>query len=425
MMPPAEQIPSRLTVVPYYITGALAFILATAMCISAAASFTGHYFQPKILAITHMAVLGWATMIILGASNQLAPVIAETRLWNEKIPLAVLGMLMAGAGTLTAAFWQMKTGVQSFAGGGLIVFSFLLHAFNQFKTFASGKRSTATRFMLTAQLWLILTASLGLLLLLNLRYAFLPALHFHYLKVHASVGMAGWFLQLVMGVSSKLIPMFLLSSNERHQWLNVAYYLLNAGLIVFLVAGLFIPGATIAPVSLLLISGALYYYFRFVRECRKSAMRKRLDQGMQQTFIALLLIAVPLLLLAVILFVKQGLPPGWGTAFGFAFLAGFISIIIMAQTFKTLPFVVWMHLNTPDELPDILPADLYSEHWVKAQLWIYLPGFFLFLTGTLLRLEISLYTGAILMTTAAIIYAGHVLFIVQNLKWNGDRHQRS
>lgn len=46
-------------VVPFYVYAGLAFLVATVLLFSGAGEFSGHYFQPHILAITHTMALGW------------------------------------------------------------------------------------------------------------------------------------------------------------------------------------------------------------------------------------------------------------------------------------------------------------------------------------------------------------------------------
>ena len=414
-MPPKEHIPSRYAIIPYYAVAALLFVITTALCINAATAFAGHYFQPKLLAITHMAVLGWATMIIFGATNQLAPVIAEHKLYSKKIPIAVLALLIAGLCLLIPSFWFFSFTIFSYTGGILLLAGFIMHSFNIYKTVQKGKESIANDFILVAHVWLLLTAFIGLLLIVNLRYAFLPEEHLHYLKIHGTIGMAGWFLQLVIGVSSRLIPMFLLSRTEATKWLHKAYYLINIGLILFLMEGMVVRSDWGRPVYFLVLTAGLLCYLMYVRGCYNSAMRKNMDNGMKQTFVALFLIIVPFALLAIQFIAGRHVAPNIVVAYGISFFAGFISTMIMGQTFKTLPFIVWMHITRPDKLPELLPKDLFKERLVKWQMIIFLLGYLFLLSGILTTTVWANYTGAILMTIAAVIYFLHVLFVIRKL----------
>ncbi|HRO41572.1 MAG TPA: hypothetical protein PL009_01965 [Flavipsychrobacter sp.] len=416
MMPPQDHIPSRYAILPYYATAAVSFVLIGFLCLLSAQAFTDHYFQPKLLAITHLAVLGWATMVIFGASNQLAPVISEQRLYSEKIPVAVFLLKLSGMAMLVTSFWNFSFTWVAFAGGGLLLLSFLLHAYNLFATIKKADSNIINDFILTAHVWLILTAIIGLMLLINLRFPFLPEDHLHYLKLHASIGMAGWFMQLVVGVSSRLVPMFLLSQKEEKKLLTITFYAFNLSLILFLMEGMVFKSTLGRPLYLLIFLIGITCYLRYIWQCHKTAMRKQTDQGMKQTFLALFLLSIPFLLLLFILFAGNKIPVQVFTAYGFAYFFGFISVIIMAQTFKTLPFIVWMHIQKPNQLPELMPKDLFNERWVKWQMLLYLPGFLLFLAGILLQHVLLLYSGSVLMIVAAAFYCFHVFRMLLKLK---------
>lgn len=418
MMPPDEHIPSKWAIIPYYLIAGLAFVITTFLCILAAPAFTGHYFQPKLLSITHLAILGWAVTIIFGATNQLAPVIAEQKLFSEKLPVIVLVLLVTGVCILIPSFWFFSFTALSYIGGCMLLIAFVIHTYNVLKTTIQRKDNIISDFIAVAHLWLLLTAAIGLMLLFNLRFPFLPDEHLHYLKIHASIGMAGWFLQLVIGVSSRLIPMFLLSRTEEQKWLNITYYIINITLVLFLMEGMVFRTNMGHIFYLLLIIIGLACYFIYIRKCYVSAMRKQMDNGMKQTFLALGLIAIPFGLLLWQILMKDAVPPHIVSAYGFAFFAGFISTIIMGQTFKTLPFIVWMHITRRDKLPEILPKDLYHEKWVKWQMVIFLLGYLAMLMGILMKLTIVIYFGAIFMTMAALIYCSHTLFISLKLVRN-------
>jgi len=415
MMPPEEHIPSK-AIVPYYLLAALCFFFVSATCFLTSVDFLGHYFQPKLLAITHLAVLGWATTIIFGASNQLVPVIAEKKLFSDKIPLYVFALLTVGTALLVYSFWNFSFTLSAYAGGGLIICGFLLHAFNLYKTAITGRNDIIKDFILTAHVWLIVTGTLGLLLLVNFRMSFLPADHLHYLKLHASIGMAGWFLQLIVGISSRLIPMFLLSRNEDTKLLNIAFYAINVGLILFLLEGMIWETTIGRGVYFLIVAGGLIPYALYIRKCIRTALKKNLDSGMKHTFLALLLISVPFVLAAIQVFSMKALSPAITVSYGFAFIFGFTSVLIMGQTFKTLPFIVWMHITKKNAIPELLPKDLYNDTRVKWQMVLYFPGFLFFLLGILLKTGWLLNTGGLIMTIAAGWYLVEVLLMINKLR---------
>lgn len=72
-------------VLPFYVYGALSFLASMILLLTSTTAFTSHYFSPHLLAITHIMALGWGTMIILGASHQLVPVLIESKLYSNKL----------------------------------------------------------------------------------------------------------------------------------------------------------------------------------------------------------------------------------------------------------------------------------------------------------------------------------------------------
>jgi len=77
--------PDASVVKPHFIFGSLALFILSIMIIIADSNLLGSYFDNKVIAITHMAVLGWAVMIVFGALYQLIPVVFETSLYSEKL----------------------------------------------------------------------------------------------------------------------------------------------------------------------------------------------------------------------------------------------------------------------------------------------------------------------------------------------------
>ncbi|QKJ98531.1 MAG: hypothetical protein HND40_02605 [Ignavibacteriota bacterium] len=67
----------------YFVTAISSFVLLNLFLLLNHSYIVGHHFTPKILAITHIATLGWITMIIFGALFQLIPVVLEVKLFSE------------------------------------------------------------------------------------------------------------------------------------------------------------------------------------------------------------------------------------------------------------------------------------------------------------------------------------------------------
>jgi cbb3-type cytochrome oxidase subunit 1 len=107
-------------VLPFYLYAALAFLVACIMLLLFNDALQFHHFNPKTLAITHIMALGWGTMIILGASYQLVPVLIEGKLYSNF--MAYLSFAFAGSGIplLVYGFYSFDMGLAMQLGGILI-----------------------------------------------------------------------------------------------------------------------------------------------------------------------------------------------------------------------------------------------------------------------------------------------------------------
>jgi hypothetical protein len=411
-----QKAPSPSAVLPFYVTAAIAFAVLTALMLISSVSFTGHYFQPHILAITHLAALGWGTMLIFGASHQLLPVVMEVHLFSEKLARWCYFLLLPGIVLLAVSFWVFDVGVSMELGALLILSAVTLYAINVYRTARQNSKWTITaECIVTASGWLWLTVLLGTLLVFNFRYPFFPRDSLYYLKIHAHLGMAGWFLLLVMGVASRLIPLFLLSHQEPGRQVGIAYYCINGALIGFVVMAFLFHTEKYWPVFAVVALAGVISYGLFVRRAWEGAVRKKMDMPMKITMTAIVLMIVPFLLLAVLAFLSPGRQAvAFSLAYGISILGGFITAIMLGQTFKTLPFIVWMHrykkLIGKTKTP--LPRELYRDGWIHAQFYAYLLGYAALITGVLTHVPWLITVGCAALFITAVCYNVNVLMTV-------------
>jgi len=409
-----QRTPSAGVVLPHYIFGALSFLALSLMIVFSTDTFSGHYFHPKLLSITHTAVLGWGSMIIFGALYQLLPVILETPLYSELLARITFWLFAAGIICLAFSFWKFYVGIHIQIASCLIVLAFSLFTFNIIRTAKSAVKWTIEAdFITTSSLWLLTTGILGLLMAFNFQYAFLPKSHLLFLKIHAHLGIAGWFILLIMGVTSKLVPMFLLTHHLNVKKLSYAYYLVNLGLIIFTIDLFFNEISKLAPIYALTIVSGILCFLSFIYEAYRKRARKQLDIGLRHTFIAFAIFFLPVFI-GVYLSFKSSENSQIYLVYGSSIFLGFITSLILGQTFKTLPFIVWLHkyrkLVGKQKTP--LPKDLYSEKLAQVQLIIYLSAMLFLLSGIFFNISSLIRLGSVLLFLTAILYNMNVFKIM-------------
>ncbi|HEY0355468.1 MAG TPA: cytochrome C oxidase subunit I, partial [Flavisolibacter sp.] len=289
-------------VIPFYVYAALSFLAATVLLFLSTGAFTQHYFHPHTLAITHTMALGWGTMIILGASHQLVPVLIEARL--ASVLLAHISFYLAAVGIplLVYSFYYLRFDRLAETGAILINASILVYLVNLLLSmYRSKNRNVHAVFVLTAAAWLLITTLVGLLLVYNFTGNFLPKDSLQYLSLHAHIGIIGWFLLLVMGVGSRLIPMFLISKYDDPKRLWLIYYLVNASLVAFIFVFFFnnYPSSYLMPVAGIVV--AIVLFARFCWKAYRLRIRKQVDEQVKISLLSVAMMALPILVLLVMI----------------------------------------------------------------------------------------------------------------------------
>ena len=404
--------PGNGAVLPFYATGAVMFLVLCFLMLFSPETFTKHYFTPHLLTMVHIAALGWGTMIIFGAAHQLLPVICEQDLYSEKMAGLVWYTLTIGMILLTVNFWKLTVGWLMISGGSLIVLSVILYLFNVLKTSRLCKKYSIQKlFVISSAIWLLFTVVMGLLLAINLKFPFFKVSHLEILKLHAHVGFAGWFLQLITGVSSKLVPMFLLGKSKKDYLLKWAFICQNAGLILFLADGYFL-GVTprVLIYGVIVLAGVLFWLI-YLFDNYKNRLRKRVELLMKHSFLSFLALLISIILIPAVYF-SNGYR--WTMLYGTLIFMGWITSIILGKTFKTLPFIIWNdhYKNLSGKVKVPLPKDLYSEKLTIWQFRIFIAAFLVFALGIVLQYVMVIRIGAALWCAVAIIYNVNVFRLI-------------
>ncbi|HXK00185.1 MAG TPA: hypothetical protein VNJ50_15130 [Gelidibacter sp.] len=406
---------SHNVVLPFYAYAALSFLVATILMLSNVSAFTQHYFNPNILAITHTMALGWGTMIILGASHQLFPVMIEGKLHSNVLAYLSFAFAAIGIPLLVFAFYEFDMNTIALMGGMLINLSVMCYLANlAMSIYHSKSKNVHAVFAFTSVIWLFITTLLGLLLVWNFSSNILSINSINFLSLHAHLGIIGWFLLMIIGVGSRLIPMFLISKYENQKRLWLVYFLINAGLLNFII--LFFQSLSVAfySISLGLIGMAILIFGNHIYWSFKQRIRKKVDEQVKISILSVALTLVPILILLIIMIILANVNSlQLVMLYGFTIFFGWITTIILGMTFKTLPFIVWNKVyksiaglgKTPN------PKDLFNNTIFKVTSGSYLLGFTIFGCGIVLSSILFLNIGAVFLLITAVLYNFNVFKI--------------
>ncbi len=379
--PLGMQAPSISLPLMFVVTGLLALFTGAVWLVAQPDLLATYHYNQNTIALTHLFVLGWLCSIVMGAMYQLVPVALETRLYSEKLARGQFFFHVIGFAGMVWMFrvWNMKQ-VGNF--GGLLTVGVILFIYNIVRTLLRvPKWNVVATAVAAALVWLSLTVTAGLLIAtakytatidLVSRFNPLSAMH-----AHAHLGVVGFFLMLIVGVSYKLIPMFTLSELQNRRRAAGSVILLNLGLAGSVVAVLI--RSRWKPVFALVIIVALALYGRELIAILRARKRRALDWGVKY-FLTAIALLVPTTGLALVLS-WPGLPLNTFTgqlenAYGFLGLIGVVTFAIIGMLYKIIPFLVWFGAYSRHIGHARVPAlaEMYSTRLQAAGFWTYLGG---------------------------------------------------
>ncbi len=407
-------------VLPFYGYAAFAFLIANVFLLLSVNDITKHYFQPHTLAITHIMALGWGTMMILGASHQLVPVLIENKLYSNNLAHASFIFAAVGIPLLVYGFYIFNMGWPAQWGGILILSAIIAYLINLAVSMAKSRQENVHAvFVFTAAVWLLTTVIIGLMLVYNFTFPLMKKSSLDYLPLHAHIGIVGWFLLLIMGIGSRLIPMFLISKYDNTKILWWMYRLTNGGLLLFIFVFLYAGNKILLLLPLLAVGAAIILFGNFCYKCYQQRIRKKVDEQMKLSLLSVIMMALPLIFLITmisLIIISPEENVSLVIAYGFIIFFGWITAIILGMTFKTLPFIVWNkvyhQLAGKGKTPN--PKDLFSDVVFKWMAIAYISGFVLFTIGVLLKYILMLQLAAVLLLITSLLYNWNVIKLLMH-----------
>jgi hypothetical protein len=323
---------------------ALAFALAGLALPWLGDALTGHYYHPRILALTHTLTLGWITVAILGASYQLIPIVLERPVWSERlgrwelivITLGVIGIV----GHVAIASWSGFVCSAALVGAGVA-----LHVVNTALTLRGLERWSFTAAMLVMGfVGLVLTTAFGALLGVEHLRTFLPGAFFARLHAHVHLALLGWVLPVVLGVSAHVYPLFVLAPRPGRRVIAIQAWGVGLG-VPAVVIGLLAKPA-LAAAGALAVAAAVAAHLVWMVSLLRGSRRPAFDWALRFLVAGAAYLAVTAALGVALATGAAGGPP-WALAYGVLGLGGWVSLTIVGMMLKIVPFLVWYRAYAP------------------------------------------------------------------------------
>ncbi|MFN7008837.1 MAG: hypothetical protein ACK4PN_02295 [Allorhizobium sp.] len=368
-----------------YFAVACAFLLIAEVLLTTGYGYpAGTIEAPPTLAVVHLLTVGWFGLLMSGALLQFVPVLVAQPLRWGTLALPALVAIVLGDISLVGGFAALGNGAVV-AGpllslGGLVLTTGYLAIAGIVGRTLAGARPLAlpARFVALSLAALVATLGLGTLFALALSGYLPPAVSAFLpdgLPLHAALGLGGWLTVSAVGVSYRLLPMFLLAPDSAGRraapvWRAAGCAILLLFIAVFLVAA-DLPGVTwvLAAVLAASLVGLVLYGADLVTIYRVRR-RPRLELNSLAGLAAFLALFLGAFWLAVAA-TSGRLASDIGAIvylLGFGWLTG----LGLAKLYKIIPFLTWLECYGPvlGRRPTPRVQDLVSE--TRARIWFLL-----------------------------------------------------
>ncbi len=365
----------------YFALGVACLLAAEALMVAGFGFPVADIAAPDTLVLVHIVVLGWLSMCVCGALLQFVPVLVGGPLFSETGALPMLGLLGTGlialllgfltlGGRLPPWLWLLPLGATLLISGfGLLVANLILTIWR------ARPVAPAARFVLVGLAALGVTATLGASFAWALAgYGGRPlnAILQAGIPLHAIAGLGGWLTFTAMGVSYRLLAMFMLSPDVDAQRSRVTLAAGASALGVAIAGGLtaIAMQASLEPVLTLTgICGVatIVLYGRDLAELYRKRKRRALELNTSMALYALASLAGSVVL-GIVLAARGAFVANVG-ALVFLMAFGWLSGLVLAKLYKIVAFLTWLETYGPvmGRVPTPRVQDLVVE--TRAARW--------------------------------------------------------
>lgn len=350
---------SRWTI-SYFAAALVAFLAAQILMVAGYGYPNAPIEAPETLVLVHVIALGWLTLLISGALFQFVPVLVARTLYSNSLPLLTLVFLLGGLATLLLGFLKLGGQIALVfpflpVASALLGAGFSLFIWNLGRTLWAGRPlPLPARFVVVGLASIAATAIIGIIFALVLSgttsQADFLAITAAGVPIHVIAGIGGWLTFTAMGVSYRLLAMFMLAPDFDGRSTRAALYLGTSALVIAIAGG----AAAIClggNLNLVLLAAAAFgiaalaFYGYDILRLYRARKRRNLELNSRMVTFALLSLALAAAL-TIMTMALDNLPRQAG-AIVFLLAFGWLSGLGLAKLYKIIPFLTWLECYGP------------------------------------------------------------------------------
>lgn len=370
---------------------------------------------PDTLVVVHIVAIGWLSLLMCGALFQFVPVLVARPIHDNALPLPTLVCLIGGLAMLILGFLQLAGrvphGLPFFpAAAALLAVGFVLVAWNLGRTMWAARPLTlAARFVAVGLVAFGATVTLGIVfaLVLDGIATAQPLIDLTTLgiPVHAAAGLGGWLTLTAIGVSYRLLAMFMLAPELDRTSSRAVLWLGTAALAVLIIGGVAVicHGGNlplVLSIAGLLAAASLALYGRDIRYLYRVRKRRKIELNSRMAAAALVSLGACIALAAALIALGRLTEHIGAVVFLFSF--GWLTGLGLGKLYKIVAFVTWLETYGPvlGKTPTPRVQDLVVEPRARKWFWLYFAAVYVATAAILAGVPLLARLGAAAMLVA-------------------------
>lgn len=314
----------------------------------------------QTLVLVHLVTLGWLSLLMCGALFQFVPVLVARPLYGDSLPLPTLACLVSGLAALLLGFLQMGSIVSPVfaffpAAAVLLAIGFGLTLWNLGRTLWDARPlPLPARFVAVGLCSLAATVTLGIIFTLVLD-GLTDNPHFtdvvaSGVPLHAIAGLGGWLTFTAMGVTYRLLAMFMLAPELDGPRPHAGFYSGTAALAVVVGGGVTAICFAASLSMVLLTAGllglcALVLYGADILRLYRARKRRVIELNSRMAAFAMAGLGASVVLIVVL--ASLGILAQHVASVVFLVAFGWLSGLGLAKLYKIAAFLTWLECYGP------------------------------------------------------------------------------
>lgn len=344
-----------------YFVAALVSLVAAEIMMASGYGFPADSVRaPETLVLVHVTAIGWLSLLMCGALFQFVPVLVAHPLFSNRLPLPAFFSLIAGLACLLLGFLTLAGSVAPilpfFAFAGLLLgIGFGLVIWNLGATLWSARPLPLhARFVAVGLASVAATVTFGIVFALVLqgvlRYTPFIDLTVSGVPLHAVLGLGGWLTFAAMGVSYRLLAMFMLAPETERTTTRAALHLGGLALAVTAIGGpasVWVTGTANPALAVAGVAGiaALGSYGFDIRHLYAARRRQKIELNTRMAVLSFASLAATVIL--VLGLQLSGRLAEHAGAIVFLATFGWLSGLGLSKLYKIVAFLTWLECYGP------------------------------------------------------------------------------